>query len=155
VDATTTRVREPTGTLPGFEAAWDEFFAALRRARGRAAARHREGELTLSQHHLLSALHHQPRLPVGEVALAAGVAPPTATRMLAQLERAGVVRRAPSERDRRVVTVSLTAHGRRLLARKRAAVTEKRRLFYESLSTTEQEQSERLLGQLAELIEQL
>jgi DNA-binding MarR family transcriptional regulator len=144
-----------TTSLTGFETAWDEFFAAVRRARGRAAARDRDGELTLSQHNLLSALHHQPRLPVGEVALAAGVAPPTATRMLGHLERTGVVRREPSTDDRRVVTVSLTARGRQLLARKRAAVTEKRRLFYESLSVAEREQSERVLRSLAELIEQL
>jgi DNA-binding MarR family transcriptional regulator len=144
-----------TASLRGFEAAWDEFFAALRRARGRAAARERDGELTLSQHNLLSALHHHTRLPVGEVALAAGVAPPTATRMLGHLERTGVVRRQPSTRDRRVVTVSLTTRGRRLLERKRAAVTERRRTFYESLPAAEREQSERLLRRLAELIEQL
>jgi DNA-binding MarR family transcriptional regulator len=146
---------DATTSLAGFETAWDEFFAAVRRARGRAAARDRDGELTLSQHNLLSALHHHPRLPVGEVALAAGVAPPTATRMLGHLERTGIVRREPSTDDRRVVTVSLTARGRRLLARKRAAVTEKRRLFYESLSVAEREQSERVLRSLAELIEQL
>jgi DNA-binding MarR family transcriptional regulator len=143
------------GTLRGFEAAWDDFFAALRRARGRAAAREPDGELTLSQHNLLSALGHHPRLPVGEVALAAGVAPPTATRMLGHLERTGVVRREPSTRDRRVVTVSLTARGQDLLERKRAAVTEKRQALYASLSETEREQSERLLHRLAELIEQL
>jgi DNA-binding MarR family transcriptional regulator len=155
VDGTTVRAQRPTGSLPGFEAAWDEFFAALRRARGRAAARDREGELTLSHLNLLSALRHHTRLPIGEVALAAGVAPPTATRMLGHLERTGVVRREPSIRDRRVVTVSLTPRGRRLLARKRAAVTEKRRIFYESLSAAEREQSERLLRRLAELIDQL
>ena len=69
------RTDAATATLTDFEAAWDDFFAAIRRARGRAAAREREGELTLSQHHLLTALHHEPRLPVGEVAMAAGVAP--------------------------------------------------------------------------------
>lgn len=144
-----------TATLPGFEAAWDDFFAALRRARGRAAAREADGELTLSQHNLLLALSHHRRLPVGEVALAAGVAPPTATRMLGHLERCGVVRREPSTEDRRVVTVSLTPRGQELLARKRATVTEKRQALYESMSTAEREQSERLLRRLAELIEQL
>jgi DNA-binding MarR family transcriptional regulator len=149
------RTDAATVTLTDFEAAWDDFFAAIRRARGRAAAREREGELTLSQHHLLSALHHQPKLPVGEVALAAGVAPPTATRMLSQLERAGIVRREASTEDRRVVTVSLTPRGRELLAKKRATVSAKRRDFFESLSDTERAHSERLLRGMAELIEQL
>ena len=144
-----------TTTLQDFEAAWDAFFGALRRARGRAAAREPDGELTLSQLHLLTALGHHRRLPVGEVALAAGVAAPTATRMLRCLERSGVVRREPSTRDRRVVTVSLTEKGQRLLERKRAAITEKRRAMYESLSEAERAHSERLLRRLADLIEEL
>jgi DNA-binding MarR family transcriptional regulator len=142
------------GSLAGFETAWEEFFAALRRARGRGA-RERGEELTLSQQNLLTALGEHPQLPVGEVALAAGVAPPTATRMLDHLERAGIVRREHSTRDRRVVTVALTAQGRRLLERKRAAVSEKRRTLYESLEPDEREQAEWLLHRLAELIEEL
>ncbi len=142
------------GSLDGFETAWDELFAALRRARGRAAQERGE-ELTLSQQNLLTALGEHPQLPVGEVALAAGVAPPTATRMLDHLERADIVRREHSTRDRRVVTVALTEQGRRLLERKRAAVSEKRRTLYESLEPDEREQAERLLHRLAGLIEDL
>ena len=92
---------------------------------------------------------------MGEVALAAGVAPPTATRMLGQLERAGIVRREASTEDRRVVTVSLTPRGRELLAKKRATVSAKRREFFESLTEAERVYSERLLRGMAELIEQL
>ncbi|HEX2290664.1 MAG TPA: MarR family transcriptional regulator, partial [Pseudonocardiaceae bacterium] len=103
----------PEESLRGFEAAWDEFFAAIRRARGRAAREHGD-ELTLSQYNLLGALGEHSELPVGEVALAAGVAAPTATRMLDHLQRAGIVRRAHSTRDRRVVTVALTTQGHQL-----------------------------------------
>jgi MarR family transcriptional regulator, organic hydroperoxide resistance regulator len=94
-------------------------------------------------------------LPVGEVALAAGVAAPTATRMLDHLQRAGIVRRAHSTRDRRVVTVALTTQGHQLLARKRAQVAEKRRTLHDSLTPSEREQAERLLRRLAGLIEEL
>ncbi len=146
--------RPAEGSLRGFEAAWEEFFAALRRLRGRGA-RDRGEELTLSQQNLLTALGEHPQLQVGEVALAAGVAPPTATRMLDHLERGGIVRREHSTRDRRVVTVALTAQGRRLLERKRAAVGEKRRALYESLEPEEREQAQRLLRRLADLIEEL
>ena len=141
-------------SLRGFEAAWDEFFAAIRRARGRAAREHGD-ELTLSQYNLLGALGEHSELPVGEVALAAGVAAPTATRMLDHLERAGIVRRAHSTRDRRVVTVTLTTQGHQLLARKRAQVAEKRRALHDSLTSSEREQAERLLRRLAGLIEDL
>lgn len=141
-------------SLRGFEAAWDEFFAAIRRGRGRAARDHGE-ELTLSQYNLLAALSDHPELPVGEIALAAGVAAPTATRMLDHLQRAGIVRRAHSTLDRRVVTVSLTAQGHQLVARKRAQVAEKRRALHDSLTPSEREQAERLLRRLAGLIEEL
>ncbi|MQA17119.1 MAG: MarR family transcriptional regulator [Pseudonocardiaceae bacterium] len=149
-----TDARPAEGSLGGFETAWDEFFAALRRSRGRAA-RERGEELTLSQQNLLTALGEHPQLPVGEVALAAGVAPPTATRMLDHLERTGIVAREHSVRDRRVVTVALTEEGGRLLERKRAAVAEKRRALHESLTPAEREQAEHLLHRLAELLEQL
>lgn len=146
---------QPTeGSLQGFETAWDEFFAAMRRARGRSA-RERGEELTLSQQNLLTALGEHPQLPVGEIALAAGVAPPTATRMLDHLERAGIVRREHSTRDRRVVTVALTDQGQRLLERKRSTVHAKRRTLYESLDPDEREQAQRLLHRLADLIEEL
>jgi MarR family transcriptional regulator, organic hydroperoxide resistance regulator len=144
----------PEESLRGFEAAWDEFFAAIRRARGRAAREHGD-ELTLSQYNLLGALGEHSELPVGEVALAAGVAAPTATRMLDHLQRAGIVRRAHSTRDRRVVTVALTTQGHQLLARKRVQVAEKRRTLHDSLTPSERDQAERLLRRLAGLIEEL
>src|SRR3982750_1192840 len=95
---------------------------ASSRARGRLAA---EGDLTLSQYHLLEPLlDAESPLGVGELACAAGgsppagagalagaagCSPPTATRMLAGLERDGLVERRGCTRDRRVVRVALTA----------------------------------------------
>lgn len=137
-----------------FDAALDDFFAAIRRARGRGAREHGE-ELTVSQHHLLAALAERPELPIGQIALAAGVAPPTATRMLDHLKQSGVVEREHSTEDRRVVTVRLTPKGRQLLERKQAAVAGKRRALYESLAPEERQQAERLLRRLAEVIEEL
>ena len=139
--------------LDAFAEAWDSFFAAIRQARGRAAQAH--GELTLSQHHLLSALAEDRELRIGELALAAGVAPPTATRMLDSLERGGIVKRMSSPDDRRAVTVRLTAKGCRLLEDKRRLVAAKRRALYESLTPSERKQAQHLLSRLAELIAEL
>lgn len=142
---------------PGFDRfgeAWDQFFSAIRRARGRAA-RKRAGGLSLSQYHLLAALADCPRLPVGELALAAGVSPPTATRTLDALERAGVVERDSSAEDRRVVTISLTRRGRALLNAKREQVARRRRAVYDSLEPSERAQAERLLRRLADSMEEL
>jgi DNA-binding MarR family transcriptional regulator len=58
-------------------------------------------------------------LPIGELAAAEGVAPPTMTRLVDGLERDGLVRRVADPADRRGVLVRATAHGTRVLARGR------------------------------------
>jgi MarR family transcriptional regulator, organic hydroperoxide resistance regulator len=138
-----------------FVRALEEFFAAVRRSRARAAREAGAGELTVSQYTLLAGLRGRPERPVGELAEDAGVSSPTATRMLDGLERAGVVERRPSSSDRRVVTVRLSAKGRRLLRRKEEVVADKRRALYDSLSPAERTQAERLLRRLADVIEEL
>jgi DNA-binding MarR family transcriptional regulator len=55
-----------------------------------------------------------------ELAGLADVAPATATQMLDHLAAGGFVERVRSERDRRIVFVSLTARGSELVATRRA-----------------------------------
>jgi DNA-binding MarR family transcriptional regulator len=126
----------------------------VRRARGRAARDPGPG-LSLAQYHVLAPLVEARELPVGELACAAGVATPTATRMLDALVRDGVAERRASASDRRVVTVRLTGKGRRLVRAKRELVSEQRRRVYESLSPEERRGTIALLGRLAEAIEEL
>lgn len=133
---------------------WDEFFAAVNAARGRAA-RNQADELTIPQYRLLSAVAEAPGARSRELAEATGVSAPTTTRMLSALERAGIVRRRARPDDRRGVSVALTGKGRRLLKRKEAVVSEKRRALYESLNASERRQLQRLLQRLAETIEAL
>jgi DNA-binding MarR family transcriptional regulator len=137
-----------------FERSWDGFFAAVRRARGRAARDPRLG-LSLAQYNVIGPLEDAGELPVGEIAAAAEIATPTATRMLDALVRDGVVERRASTVDRRIVTVSLTGKGRRLVREKRKVVAEKRQRAYESLSPRERRDAAALLGRLAEVIEDL
>jgi DNA-binding MarR family transcriptional regulator len=92
--------------------------AAIRRLRGRET--HRHGELSFAQYHLLFGLAEHGELPAGELALAAELSAATATQMLDSLTAMGLVERSRSERDRRVVTCTLTAHGRELITHKRA-----------------------------------
>ena len=84
-----------------------------------------------------------------------GVSAPTTTRMLSGLERAGIVRRDAVPGDRRGITVALTAKGSRLLERKEAVVSEKRRALDDSLTASERRQAQWLLRRLAEAIEAL
>ena len=137
-----------------FEDAWGEFFASVRRMKGRLATSD-EDELSFSQQHLLLALADCPSLPVGELALAAGVSPPTATRMLDGLERDGIVTREPSPEDRRKVVVRLTDDGRRLVGKKKRETERRRRAVYESLSGDEREHATHLLHRFAELLDDL
>ena len=147
-----TKTQQDTG-LEAFEQAWAEFFGSVRRSKGRQAQE--EGDLSFSQHYLLAALADHPGMPTGELALAAGVSPPTATRMLDGLERDGIVIREPSEEDRRKVTIRLTDEGRRIVQRKQRQVSARRKAVYESLSESEREQAVRLMHRLAGLIEEL
>jgi len=70
---------------------------------------------------LLSVLVFAGPLPVGRLAELERVSPPAITKTVALLESAGLALRTRSELDRRVVLVSATPAGRRLLERGRAA----------------------------------
>lgn len=154
--STKTKRADPAGVneagLDAFERAWAEFFGAVRRSKGRQAE---EGGLTFSQHYLLAALADHPGMPTGELALSAGVSPPTATRMLDGLERDGIVTREPSAEDRRKVTIRLTDEGRKVVTRKQRQVSARRKAVYESLSASEREQAVHLMQRLADLIDEL
>ncbi|MCP2166224.1 MarR family winged helix-turn-helix transcriptional regulator [Goodfellowiella coeruleoviolacea] len=109
--------RTPSTADPQFAAfaqAADALFTAARRSRGRLAGRSQPA-LSLSQVLLLAALAEHAELSVSQLADQAGVAVPTATRMLKQLERDGIVTRTRSTADERRVSVSLTEHGSALL----------------------------------------
>ncbi len=136
-----------------FTEAWDAFVLAIRRAQARGPQS--ADDLTLAQYYLLSPLESDRGVPLSRLAESAGIAPPTATRIVDGLEKAGLVRRERSATDRRAVLVSLTATGHRSVTRKRSELAERRRRLYENLEPEERRQSERLLRHLAELIGQL
>ena len=141
-------------TADEFTLAWEAFFRATRRARGRAAGPLEGSRLTLAQYQLLEVLRETPRLPVSELAATAGVAAPTATRMLDGLVRDGIAERMPSERDRRVVHVALTGAGRDAVAAAAERVAAGRARVRDQLSAAEQEQAAALLRRLAGVVEE-
>jgi DNA-binding MarR family transcriptional regulator len=148
-------VPEPADDDPAarFAMAWDEFVLAIRRtqARGQQSLE----DLTLAQYYMLVPLGEDGALPISRLAEFAGVAPPTATRMMDSLERAGIVRRERTDDDRRTVLILLTQDGRDHVRRKQRELARRRRLLYERLEPDEREPSERLLRHLAELINEL
>jgi MarR family transcriptional regulator, organic hydroperoxide resistance regulator len=142
----------PTPELDAFSSALLDFLRATRRMRGRFGD---EGELSLSQYHLLEPLLDDERLATCELALAAGVSPPTATRMLSGLAREGLVERMACESDRRVVHVVLTERGRERVLAKRARGDARRAAIFAYLSPGERREAARLLERLATAVEEL
>lgn len=136
-----------------FVAAWEAFFRASRRMGGRSA-RAEPGELTLSQYYLLEPLAEGDALTVGALADSAAVSGPTATRMLAALERAGHVSRSASPSDRRVVLITLTESGARALVAKREGVELRRRRIAASLEPGDRRRATELLRRLATIMDE-
>jgi DNA-binding MarR family transcriptional regulator len=136
-----------------FEAAWEDFILAARRAQARGQAS--KGELTLAQYYLLLPLLDGGSLPLSRLAQSTGVAAPTATRIVDGLEQAGLARRGRSMADRRTVFVSLTREGRRHVKRKRESIARRRRRLYAALEPAERRQAERILRHLTELLRKL
>ena len=134
-----------------FAASWERFFRTTRRLRSRAGKS--PAGLSLPQYHLLEALRDEDELSVGVLAEAAGVAAPTATRMLDCLARDGHVTRRHSEQDRRAVLVSLTPSGRAAVESAHQEVSAWRRRLFESLEPAERDQAAALLNRLSEAME--
>jgi MarR family transcriptional regulator, organic hydroperoxide resistance regulator len=101
-----------------FASSFKVAMGAVRRLRGRDT--HRHGELSYAQFGLLFGLAERGELSASELACLADVAPATATQMLDSLAAESLVERVRSERDRRMVLVSLTARGSELVAARRA-----------------------------------
>jgi MarR family transcriptional regulator, organic hydroperoxide resistance regulator len=137
-----------------FAAALDDLCFAILRATGRGVPGG-DTELTLSQYNVLQALGDGP-VTVTEAAAAADVAVPTATRALRGLERRGFVeRRRDQSVDGRLVRVSLTVAGVRVLGEKRTWVRARQRAIFDRLSDAERESAASLLRVIAEDIHEL
>jgi DNA-binding MarR family transcriptional regulator len=136
-----------------FADAFDTLAQAIRRARG--ARQDDARALSFSQYALLQALAGGRAARVRDLALEAGIAPSTATRILDALERREIVSRTRAEHDRRGVTVTLTALGCEALGRQQAWMRDRQRAFFAALPVSEQALAPDLLVRLAGLIDEL
>jgi DNA-binding MarR family transcriptional regulator len=139
-----TRASQPA-TTPAAPAAEDPLsqvgrsfkaaMGAVRRLRGRETQR--LDHLSYAQYGLLFGLADQPEMSASRLAEVADLTPATVTQMLDHLEADGLVARTRSERDKRVVLVTLTEPGRKLIASRR---TRFERLWREALAEFDDEQ---------------
>jgi DNA-binding MarR family transcriptional regulator len=103
-----------------------ELAARLRLVLNRLARRLRSqtpGDLSPSRTSALVTIELQGPITLGRLAACERVTPPSVTRMVASLEKRGLVRREADPADRRIARVSLTAEGRRTVQRTRTRKT--------------------------------
>jgi DNA-binding MarR family transcriptional regulator len=145
----------PDAELLAFTQAFDAFIRAQRRVIGRFNRVPVVPELSRAQYLLLEPLYARAPLCVGDLADAAGVSAPTATRMLDGLTARGIVTRRASLTDRRSVLIDLTDHGRELMTAKREHLAATRAAVFAQLSPAERRGAAQLLTRLAGAIEEL
>jgi DNA-binding MarR family transcriptional regulator len=132
--------------LAAFVAAFDEFARAAKRARARVEA---DAVLSPAQVDLLAPLADGEVLGLRELARAAGVSAPTATRMLDGLQSRGLVTRERCADDRRAVRLTLTDAGRDAVEEARERRAARRRALYEQLDPAERRAAANVLARLA------
>ncbi len=139
--------------LAEFAQAFKAARAALRRLRSRETRR--PGELSDAQYGLLFGLCERSEQSTSELAYAAEVSQASATEMLEGLETAGLVVRARSARDRRVVLTSLTDRGRQLVEQRRAEFEPRWRAALAEFSEEELLVAARVLDRVRELFDHI
>jgi DNA-binding MarR family transcriptional regulator len=151
--ATTQREATREDALVQLSTAFKGAMAAIRRLRGRDT--HRHGALSFAQYQLLHGLAERQECSAGELALAAELSPATATQMLDSLVEMGLVERTRSERDRRVVTCTLTVHGRELTTARRAQFEQRWHAALAAFSTAELKTAAAVIDQLRSIYDEL
>jgi DNA-binding MarR family transcriptional regulator len=140
--------------LTAFVEAFDEFVRAAKRARSRAVVG--EDALSPSQYDLLfPLLDAGGPLGLRELARAAGVSAPTATRMIDGLAARGLVSRERCADDRRAVRLSLTGAGETAVRTQQEAQLARRRELYERLAPDDRRAAARVLSRLAAAYEEV
>lgn len=132
--------------LEAFMAAFDDFARAAKRARARVET---DAVLSPAQFDLLAPLLDGDGLGLRELARAAGVSAPTATRMLDGLQARGLVTRERSADDRRAVRLALTPEGADAVTAARQQRVARRRAVFEHLDPEERQAAAKVLARLA------
>ncbi|MUM20315.1 MarR family transcriptional regulator [Mycobacterium sp. CBMA271] len=131
-------------------AATDALYFAMRR--GRTSSAGTQAGMSRSQLELLAPLLDRQSMSVSQLAGTAGVAVPTATRALKQLEERGVVQRSRSASDDRLVLVALTSAGRTQVVKAQSAFRARQHEVFAELPGVDRQALTASLTRLAGLI---
>jgi DNA-binding MarR family transcriptional regulator len=120
---TSTTPAAAPGTSLATDQAEAELAARLRMAVMRLHRRlrqHNVGGLTPSQASALASIDRLGTPTLGELAVCESISPPSMTRIVANLEDAGYVKRVVDQADRRVARLTLQASGKKVLQQNRS-----------------------------------
>ncbi|HTX24914.1 MAG TPA: MarR family transcriptional regulator [Steroidobacteraceae bacterium] len=124
-----------------------------RSVRQRLAAATRRFGLTVSQYTALSVLHARGALSNAQLARRSFVTPQSMNEIIQSLTSSGILRRRPHARHGRIVQISLTRKGDRVLRRCDAAVARIEGVMLRHLSQSERAQLRTLLRSCVEALE--
>jgi DNA-binding MarR family transcriptional regulator len=97
----------------------------------------RQYGVTTTQYTVLSVLRVNPGLSSAQLAVRSFVSPQSANQMVAALESAGFIKRAPDEVNRRILRARLTSNGQRILETCDSAVHNLETLMFSGLSDSD------------------
>jgi DNA-binding MarR family transcriptional regulator len=128
-----------TRSTPELEEASRAIVLAILQFGRRLRAERPQSSISLSQLAVLATLHRRGPMPAAQLARRERLQPQSLTRVIAEMDGAGLITRHRSESDRRTLMLEITKEGRQILARDIGA----RRVWLESamasaLSPTEQ-----------------
>ena len=153
----TTRSPDPAAATPAvtqIAQAFKSVAAAHRRLRGRE--RRHPGDLRDAQYALLFWLHQEPDpMSLRDLADRAELSGAAATEMLDGLVEAGLVLRARSETDRRVVLHSITDQGHTVVAERRARFEPRWQAAFAEFSEEELRATVAVLTRMRQFFEEL
>jgi len=130
-----------------------DLFAAQRRLRGRDAL---QGGITHAQMHLLRVLTEQGNeLSASRLAACADLTPTSVTQMVDGLESEGLVERARSAEDRRVIFVRLTPEGRAAIEEHLTAYDRRTKELLSDMNAEELEHAAAVLRRIARMLDGL
>lgn len=133
--------------------AFKRAMVAVRRLRGRET--HRPGQISYAQFGLMGGLAGGCPRSARELADMADLTPATVTQMLESMEGAGLVTRARSAEDRRVVLSSLTDKGVTIIAERRADMEPRWLAALEEFDDDELGTAARVLNRLGDYFDEM
>lgn len=104
-------------TAPDVQTASRSIMSAVLQLSRRLRAQRPASSVSLSQLSVLGTLNRLGAMPAARLAGHERLQPQSLTRVIAEMEAAGLIRRRRGTADRRTLIIELTAHGRLVLAR--------------------------------------